>query len=356
MKTRIYSVGVIATIVIAAALLPASAGADPPNAGTSVAVTDVLSGAPLVGKNFTTDLDVSVTSTVTDTIGVLGVELWVSFDPAIVGVYDFDGNPGNGAQVEVKNGFFDGDLVVVANEVFTSTPPITHPTACDAQGCIHVAATHTGGSGEVTNGSGAVATITWVGLATGSAGIDIPVVGTGEQPGSVLANGSGEPVPIDEISTPDIAVTLPGTLAGTVERQGTRTDNAGAEITVMEVNGGLVATTTTITNGTFSLDVPIGGDYDVDASYPGYLHAQKSSVYVVGTTVDVGATALVGGDVNGDNCINILDIVSIVAKFGQGSLPADDAQDINDDGTINIFDLTIAAGNFGRCGPTAWAQ
>ncbi len=356
MKAKISSVGVIAAIVITAALLPASAGASSPNAGTSVAVTDVLSGAPLVGKNFVTDLDISVTSSVTDTIGVLGVELWVSFDPAIVGVYDFDGNPSNGTQVEIKNGFFDGNLVVVANEVFTGTPTIPHPTECDTQGCIHVAASHTGGSGEVTDGSGPVATITWVGLATGSAGIGIPVIGTGEPPGSVLANASGEPVPIDEISTPNIAVTLPGTLAGTVERQGTHTDNTGSKITVMEVNGGMVATTTTITNGTFSLDVPIGGTYNVDASYPGYLHAQKSAVHVVGTTVDVGATALVGGDVNDDNCINILDIVSIVAQFGQSGLPASNAQDINDDGTVNIFDLTISAGNFGRCGPTAWAQ
>jgi len=353
MKVKICSMGVVIAIVLAV-LLPASVGADPADAETCVIVTDVVSGAPLVGKNFTTDLQVSITNPVTSTVGVLGVELWVSFDPTVVSVYDFDGNESNGTQVEVKNGFFDGDLVVVANQVFTDVPPILHPPECDTQACIHVATSHTGGSGPVTDGTGTVATITWVGLATGSAAIGIPVVGTGVPPGSVLADANGDPVPINTISVPDITVTLPGTLEGLVQQQGTRTDNAGSEIVVMEIDGGIIATTTTITDGTFSLDVPIGGTYNIDANYPGYLHAQKSAVYVVGTTVDIGTTKLLGGDVNADNCINILDIVSIVGKFSQSGLPASDSADINDDGTINIFDLTISAGNFGRYGPTAW--
>jgi len=95
----------------------------------------------------------------------------------------------------------------------------------------------------------------------------------------------------------------------------------------------------------------VGSTYTVNASYPGYLQSQKGSVYA---NVNIGPTKLVGGDVNADNCINILDIVSIVGKFGQTGLPVTDPQDINDDGTVNIFDLTISAGNFGRCGPTTW--
>jgi len=341
-------------VLILAALLPASAGAAPPDPETSITVTEIVSGAPLVDKHFTTDLQVSITGPVTSTVGVLGVEIWVNFDPTVVSVYDFDGNESNGVQVEVKDGFFDGDLVVVANEVFIDTPSIPHPTECDTQACVHVAASHTGGSGAVINGTGPVATITWVGLAPGSPAFGIPVVEGGVAPGSLLADSDGDPITIDGISVPEVAVTYPGDIEGAVQRQGTRTDNEGVEITVME-DGGIVASTSTITDGTFSLEVPIGGTYSVDASYPGYLHAQKSAVYVVGTTVDVGATKLVGGDVNDDNCINILDIVSIIGKFGESELPASDSEDINDDGTINIFDLTISAGNFGRCGPTPWA-
>jgi len=353
MKVRICNTSLV-IIAILAALVPTSVGAQSPETETEIIVTDVVSGAPLVGKNFTTDLQVSITGPVTSTVGVLGVELWVNFDPTVASVHDFDGNASNGTQVEVKNDFFDGNLVVVANEVFTDTPSIPHPPECDTQACVHVAASHTGGSGEVTNGTGTVATITWVGLTTGSLAIGIPVVDTGVPPGSVLADSDGNPVPVDTTSVPDIAVTYPGTIEGTVQRQGTRTDDAGVGIVALETGGGVVATTTTITSGNFSLDVPLGGTYAVDASYPGYLHVQKDSVEVLGTTVDIGATKLVGGDVNADNCINILDIVSIVGKFSQSGLPASDPEDINDDGTINIFDLTLAAGNFGLCGPTAW--
>jgi hypothetical protein len=352
MKTLICSISLV-VVVILAALVPASVGAQSPEADTSIIVTNVVSGSPLVDKNFTTDLQVSITNPVTSTVGVLGVEIWVSFDPTVVSVYDFDGSAGNGTQVEVKNGFFDGNLVVVANEVFEDTPDIPHPTECDTQACIHVAASHTGGSGAVTNATGTVATITWVGLASGSPAIGIPVVETGIPPGSVLADEYGDAIPIDDTSVPDIAVTYPGTIEGVVERQGSRTDDAGVKIVAL-AEGGVLTTTTTITSGNFSLEVPLGGTYAVRASYPGYLHARKDSVEVLGATVDIGATELVAGDVNGDNCINILDIVSIVGKFGQSGLSASDPQDINDDGTINIFDLTMAAGNFGRCGPTAW--
>ncbi len=354
MKVRICSTSlVIVTILVA--LVPVSVGAQSPDTETSITVTDIVAGAPYVGKNFTTDLEVSITNNVvTATVGVMGVEIWVSFDPTVVSVYDFDGDAGNGTQVEVKNGFFDGNLLVVANKVYYTTPTIPHPTECDTQACIHIAASHTGGSGAITDNSGPVATITWVGLEEGSPAIGIPIVGDGILPGSVLADPDGQFIPIDNISVPDITVIYPGTVAGVVRRQGTRTDNAGVQIIALEVDG-VLATTTTAADGSFSLDVPLGGTFDIDASYPGYLHSRKGSVYVWGATVEIGPTKLVGGDVNADNCINILDIVCIVSRFGQTELPASDPYDINDDGTVNIFDLTISAGNFTRCGPTPWA-
>jgi hypothetical protein len=92
----------------------------------------------------------------------------------------------------------------------------------------------------------------------------------------------------------------------------------------------------------------------VQASYNGYLKTQKTNVYVVGATVSLGSTELKGGDINGDNNINILDIVSIISKYGTTGWAASQPADINDDGNVNIFDLTIAAGNFGRYGPVNW--
>ena len=354
MQVRICSTSLV-IVVIFATLIPASVGAQSPNTYTSIAVTDILSGAPVVGGTFTTDLQVSITNSATPEVGVMGVEIWLPFDSSIATVDDFDGNPANGTQVEIKNGFFDGELVIGANEVIVGAMPPTAPADCAIAGaCIHVAVSHTGGSGPVTNATGAVATVTWSALATGSPAIGIATVPPGIPPGSVLSDPDGQPIPINSISVPAISVIDAGTIEGVVRRQGTQTGHMGTGVVAITVAGGAIVTTTTAADGSLSLAVPLGSTYTVNASYPGYLQAQKDSVYVVGTTVDIGPTKLVGGDVNADNCINILDIVSIIGRFGQTGLPASDPQDINDDGTINIFDLTMAAGNFARCGPTVW--
>jgi hypothetical protein len=353
MRVRMISVSLVVAAILAASI-PASVGAQFSGVETSVSVTDVISGTPLVDKNFTTDLQVSITNSGTLGVGIMGVELWVSFDPAIVSVHDFDGNAANGTQVEIKNEFFDGSLVVVANEVFSETPSIPHPPECDTQACIHVAVSHVGGSGPVTDKTGSVATITWVGLATGSPSIGIPVVGTGSPPGSVLSDADGQCIPIDGVSVPDIVVTDVGAIEGIVRRQGMGTDHSGVEVVAVAVGGGVVTEATTESDGSFELQVPLGGTYTVNASYPGYLNAHKDSVDVGGEAVDIGSTRLLGGDVNADNCINILDIVSIIADFGEDGLEPSDPEDINGDGTVNILDLTISAGNFSLCGPTAW--
>lgn len=354
MRVRICSTSLIIAVILAV-LIPASVGAQSPNTYTSITVTDILSGAPVVGGTFTTDLQVSIANSATPEVGVMGVEVWLPFDSTIVTVDDFDDNPANGTQVEIKNDFFDGDLVVGANEVVTGAMPPTAPTDCITAGaCVHVAVSHTGGSGPVTNATGAVATITWAGLAIGSPAIGIATVPPGIAPGSVLSDSDGQPIPINSISVPGITVTDAGTIEGVVQRQGTQTGHAGTEVVAVAVADGAVVMATTAADGSFSLVVPLGSTYTVNASYPGYLQSQKGSIYVVGANVDIGPTKLVGGDVNADNCINILDIVSIIGRFGQTGLPASDPQDINDDGTINIFDLTMAAGNFARCGPTAW--
>jgi len=354
MRARAFRLCLI-TIGILTAMRPISVGAQSPNTYTSIIVTDILAGAPVVGGTFTTDIQVSITNNSTPEVGVMGVEVWLPFDSNIVVVDDFDDNPANGTQVEVKNGFFDGNLVIGANEVIIGTMPATAPGDCVAAGaCVHVAVSHTGGSGPITDKTGTIATVAWAALAAGTPSIGIALIPPGIPPGSVLSDPNGQPITINSTSVPPIAVTDAGTVEGVVRRQGTQTNHADTETVGITVDGGVAATATTAADGNFSLVVPIRGTYTISASYPGYLQSQKDSVYVVGTTVNIGPTTLVGGDVNADNCINILDIVSIIGKFGTTGLPRTDPEDINDDGTIDILDLTIAAGNFTRCGPTAW--
>ena len=122
----------------------------------------------------------------------------------------------------------------------------------------------------------------------------------------------------------------------------------------------------TAINGSFTFQNLPNGTYTFRAVYPGYLASVKNGVVIANNALamDVGTTTLRGGDVNGDNAINILDIGAIISKFGRTGVAvksvsancsgADEPVDINDDGLINISDLAIAAGNWGLVGPTNW--
>ena len=58
---------------------------------------------------------------------------------------------------------------------------------------------------------------------------------------------------------------------------------------------------------------------------------------------------IVNGDVNGDGVVNVMDLVSVAASFGQrGKTPAD----VNGDGVVNISDLLLVADAF-RNNPAA---
>ncbi|MBR54989.1 hypothetical protein CMK19_14615 [Candidatus Poribacteria bacterium] len=56
--------------------------------------------------------------------------------------------------------------------------------------------------------------------------------------------------------------------------------------------------------------------------------------------------APITGDVNGDQTVNIFDLVAVASSFGQTG--AGLVADINEDGSVNIFDLVIVASNFGQ--------
>ena len=52
------------------------------------------------------------------------------------------------------------------------------------------------------------------------------------------------------------------------------------------------------------------------------------------------------GDVNGDDQVNIFDLVIAAGSFGKTSTGI--MGDVNGDGGVNIFDLVVVAGNFGQ--------
>jgi len=305
-------------------------------------ITDITSGAPVTGSVFTTDVILSVTNNSTPEIGIRGIDVWITYDEAVVEVDDADENPANGVQVIPDDEFFGSDMIVAMNlvEVAPNCPAA-------ATKCIHLALSHTGDA--ITNHSGRIATIQWAGIAPGAAWIQV------QRPSTQLSDEDGNSVPVNNVTVPDILVSQPGTIIGKVLRQGTTTDNSGATITAYKVfPGPAIATATTAADGSFTLNIPAGGPYLVQAEYPGYLKAQRNNVYVAGANVDIGSTQLRGGDVNADDNVNILDLVMIASYYNQTVPPVSPAVDINDNLSIEIFDLSIAAGNYHETGPTSW--
>jgi hypothetical protein len=103
-----------------------------------------------------------------------------------------------------------------------------------------------------------------------------------------------------------------------------------------------VYSTTTAADGTFAVAAAL--PCTVTARHAGYLPGRWSLTEAAGPELTLEPLTLLGGDVNGDEGIDILDIVYIAARFGG----TDPRADVNEDGQVNILDLTVTAGNFGR--------
>jgi hypothetical protein len=75
-------------------------------------------------------------------------------------------------------------------------------------------------------------------------------------------------------------------------------------------------------------------------------------------TVSLPMVELLGGDVNDDCGVNILDLTPMGSRFGTGCGDPtwEAATDINADCTLNILDLAIAGGNFYQACPVPWGD
>jgi hypothetical protein len=79
---------------------------------------------------------------------------------------------------------------------------------------------------------------------------------------------------------------------------------------------------------------------------------------VDGNSISMPDIELRGGEVNGDEVGNILDISAMAASFASHLPDRVDEfgrfVDSNADGVVNILDLTTAASNFGTTEPLVW--
>jgi len=388
MLTR-QSLTVLTLAALLLSLSPSAAGAQPPSTYAAITVTGVTSGTPAIGSQFTTDMQLSVNTTGP---GLVGMEVYIFFNgtPAalnIVNPVDTDSSTPGVQPAILRTEFFGSTPIPAANEVIiaadTIAPGITVPGRTCPGGsypCIHLAMA---GPAQI-NRTGIVARLNWTGVAAGPTGFAIlnPLVAPPPPlpiaPFTALSDADGYFIPINSATATNFSILNAGSIGGIVLRQGVPPGVGPGTHGCTQVdatNGAVVAVpgftlvapppilpAQVNTAGGFLLNLPSGGTYTVRASYPGYLQAQKSNVFVSGGQVLIGTTKLYGGDVNGDNNINILDVVGIIGNLGAavpvGSVvgcPTDNAFDINDSGTVDIGDLSIATGNFSRTGPTSWA-
>lgn len=107
-------------------------------------------------------------------------------------------------------------------------------------------------------------------------------------------------------------------------------------------------TTITSIDGSFSLNQLEAGTQWLWVDAPLYL-GNYVKVTSNGTqSISVTPEILSGGDINGDNYINIADATLLTAHFGQDNTSVD----INADGQVNIQDLAILGGNLGKMSPS----
>jgi hypothetical protein len=208
---------------------------------------------------------------------------------------------------------------------------------------------------SAVNGSDAVYRVSVnTGTGSGDLRLDLPASAT-------IANLAGTPLAGLPYTSGESYTVIKTT--GTAQRQGVPSNLGGgtlACVTVAAIGSSNTSVYTDIT-GVFSISGLSDGLYTFRVTYPGYLAVEKTDVSI--PAPDLGKVTLRGGDVNGDNAVNILDIGTVISKFGKtgmaiGSMGAcgapDEPADINDDGIVNIGDLAITAGNWGKTGPIPW--
>jgi len=330
----VFTLMAVALLVLPTTMVASAARPGDPD--TTVTITDATLEC---GSTATSQILVTIVNLATDPKEVRGVEVHLTFDPTLLQVVDADGDSGNGVQLAVERGLFDGDLRIGQNLVD------------NAAGTIVFAVAQSNGTPVFNATEKAIATITWT-----CAGqcpqtqVETEVTVAGN---TLMSDPDGYPVVVDcavsgNITIPACVTT--GCIEGYVRSQG-RYDFSG-----VHVRAGTHEATTDA-SGYFKLEGVEAGTYDVTAELYGYLDAMASRVEVLAgeECLALGTTTLRGGDVapqpEPDNAIDIGDITYIAFRFRSADLTAD----VNDDGVVNILDLTMAAANFGMTGPTPWA-
>jgi len=171
-----------------------------------------------------------------------------------------------------------------------------------------------------------------------------------------ILHGSGSPVALTINPSPSVYVDI--ALQGRTSVAAT----SGASLEMKPTGVGSVLYSTVVASR-LDIDPAPAKEYDVRVDAPKYLAViQTVTIPANAATWDLNGSVIAppsgliltlrGGDINGDDKINIQDLVMIGVRFGETDGAVNwasygDLANINADGSVNIQDLSIAAGNFG---------
>lgn len=242
--------------------------------------------------------------------------------------------------ITVVDAFPDTEVVEVApGTVFHNRPFTIIRNAVDPEnGLIEFEATLQAPA-PAFSGSGSLVEITWQRRALGQVQVKLDEL--------VLMDLNGRPLPFNqEIKDEALMINAGFALHGQVSLQG-RDDWSDIRVNMADQK------TQTDAEGRFEMGT--AGSYHLTLTTPGYLSAQAegdlNDLSEAQEMIDLGSITLPGGDVTGDNLIDIFDLALIGSRYGRN----DPLADINGDGLVDIFDLALTAANYNRQGPvTDW--
>ncbi len=162
-----------------------------------------------------------------------------------------------------------------------------------------------------------------------------------------LSDVAGDPIPFDVADGEIVVTETPTVITGYAYLEG-RTDHSGIEVT-LEISPAM--TTITDASGFYSFEGMPGGSYTVTYTADLYLSAvSMDAVVLEGETNVLCDVTLLGGDLNNDGVIDILDLSLCAASFDTAAPEAD----VNADGIVDVYDLVLVGKNFKLEAPTVY--
>ena len=160
-----------------------------------------------------------------------------------------------------------------------------------------------------------------------------------------LSDSAGNAIPFTPWDSAITVIEVPTKLIGNAYMEG-REDHSGIGVTLMSDP---VMTTTTNISGTYTFNNVPAGVYSVTMSADLYLGAMAVNVLVLENETNYACdVTMLGGDLNGDEIIDILDLSMCAVSFETAAPEAD----VNADGIVDVYDLVLLGKNFKLEAPT----